>query len=137
MRKRGCGWEWTKTEDRILLNNHAELTYREIAQLLQVAGYTRSEDAIGGRLRALRKSRYHKYHTHPVTRTEQIRYNVLESAIIRTRNRILSGELRTEQPGSPAVQAVDIVLRGCNQNPGILDELVEITREESTRWVTV
>ena len=52
--------------------------------------------------------------------------------ILKTKAMIEARELRPENPGSPAMQAVDIVLRGwCNANPGILDELVEITREES------
>lgn len=127
---------WTKAEDAIIIENQKKKR-AEIVSLLRASGFERTENAISRRYQRLgicrratpiprvRKAK------RPLTVAEQVRLNALEALILEARARIEAGVLRPEKPGSPAVQAVDIVLRGCNANPGILDELVEITREES------
>ena len=127
---------WTKAEDAIIIENQTRKR-AEIVSLLRASGFERTENAISRRYqrlgicrRATPKPRMGKA-KRPLTPTEQTRFDMLEALILGTRARIEAGELRPENPGSPAMQAVDIVLRGCNANPGILDELVEITREES------
>ena len=126
---------WTEIEDEILVKNQTR-KLREIVQVLNAAGFERSESAVsqryqklGIRRRAVPKSVARQ--RRPLTSAERARFDLLEALILKTKAMIEACELRPENPGSPAMQAVDIVLRGCNANPDILDELVEITREEN------
>jgi len=128
------GRRWTKAEDTILIENQ-KCKRAEIVKMLQAAGFPeRTQNAISRRYqrlgicrRAMPTPRMGKA-KRPLTPTEQTRFDMLEALILGTRARIEAGGLRPENPGSPAMQAVDIVLRGCNANPGILDELVVVTQ---------
>lgn len=133
--RQGKGWtKWQPAESRIVWDNQ-HMQYGEIAQLLQAAGYLRDAEMVRSHLKTLKKRQTQRpraqQHTRPSGIDDRARYAVLEALILEARARIESGVLRLEKPGSPAVQAVDIVLRGCNANPGILDELVVMMREES------
>lgn len=127
---------WTRAEDAIIIENQKKKR-AEIVRLLRALGFERTGIAISRRYqrlgicrRATPNPRMGKA-KRPLTSVERARFDLLEALILKTKAMIEARELRPENPGSPAMQAVDIVLRGCNANPGILDELVEITREES------
>ncbi len=119
---------WTEIEDEILVKNQTR-KLREIVQVLNAAGFERSESAVsqryqklGIRRRAVPKSVERQ--RRPLTPAEEARFGVLGCVLRSTRDRIASGELRTAGGASPAAEAVDIILSGINANPGILDELV-------------
>ena len=127
---------WTKAEDAIIIENQKQKR-AEIVRLLRASGFERTENAISRRYqrlgicrRATPKPRMGKA-KRPLTVAERARFDLLEALILKTKAMIEARELQPEKRGSPTIQAVDMVLRGCNQNPGVLDEFVAITRGES------
>ncbi len=127
-----CWTKWQPAESRIVWDNQ-DLKCREIAELLESAGYARNANMVRSHLNTLKrreaKRLERQQRPNPFRADEQARYRALESIILEALARIEAGELRPEVAGDPTAQAVDIVLKGCRANPGILDELIAVRRE--------